>query len=168
MGNNPALRRRPLRLPHYDYSQPGAYFLTIVTRGREPMLGDVEDGRFRPTGAGTIVGDEWHALSIRFSSVILDAFVIMPNHVHAILILIDSERGAASSAPTLGKIVRAFKSTSARRANRMLGRSGKVWQRSYFERITRSDRELDAIRRYIEENPIRWNDDPENPRNRVR
>jgi putative transposase len=76
----------------------------------------------------------------------------------------DSGEGAASSAPTLGEIMRAFKSISAIRINEILGRTGQaVWQRNYFERIVRRGKDLDKIRRYIAENPQRWGQDEENP-----
>ena len=108
----------------------------------------------------------------------------MPNHVHGILWLLDADemqgqltglpadehsisgafhgRGAASSAPTLGAVLRAFKSLSALAVNRQLQRSGPLWQRNYYERVIRNERELYAIRQYILDNPQRWEMDREN------
>jgi REP element-mobilizing transposase RayT len=87
----------------------------------------------------------------------------MPNHIHGIIIL----RGAASSAPTLGRIVRAFKSVSAVGANRIMSRSERpFWQRNYYEHIIRDEDELNIIRQYIRDNPLEWEQDPDNPAKR--
>jgi len=112
----------------------------------------------------------------RYADIDLDAFVIMPNHVHGIIVLTDTSivgaglalpegEGAASGAPTLGDVIRTFKSISAIQVNRLLTRTGQpLWQRNYYEHIIRNDRALDAIRAYIEANPHPWADDPDNPR----
>jgi REP element-mobilizing transposase RayT len=153
--------RRSIRLPEYDYSQPGAYFVTVCTHDRQLSL---EDERVQE-----VVRSVWEGLPARFPHVMLDEFVIMPNHMHGIVIIEDAswERGAASSAPTLGEIVRAFKSRSAIQANRVLNRSGGFWQRNYYEHIIRNEDELNAIRQYIKDNPVKWAEDPDNPINRV-
>jgi REP element-mobilizing transposase RayT len=161
--------RRSIRLFGYDYSQPGAYFVTICTYNRELSLEaeQVEE----------IVRSAWASLPARFPHVVLDEFVIMPNHIHGIVILVpttgaplDSDtasRGAASSAPTLGRVIRAFKSLSAIEANRIMNRSERpFWQRNYYEHIIRDEDELDIIRQYIRDNPLRWDQDPDNPVNR--
>ena len=86
----------------------------------------------------------------------------MPNHIHGIIFL----QGAASSAPTLGRVVRAFKSISAIGANRLLNRAGQpFWQRNYFEHVVRDEDELHALRQYIRDNPLNWEVDPDNPSN---
>ena len=147
--------RRSIRLTGYDYSQPGAYFITICTHNRALFL--------QAERLQEVVRSAWHDLPLRFPSVVLDEFVIMPNHVHGIISL----RGAASSAPTLGRVVRAFKSVSAIAANKALGRSGQpFWQHNYYEHVIRDEEELNAVRRYIRENPLKWSDDPDNPANR--
>ena len=98
----------------------------------------------------------------------------MPNHVHGIVVLGEAGEleGAASRAPTtrtqptLGEVVLAFKSLSAIRANRILNRTGlPFWQRNYYERVIRDEQELGRIRQYIRDNPLCWDDDPENPSN---
>ncbi|MHB8375811.1 MAG: transposase [Dehalococcoidia bacterium] len=168
--------RRSIRLPGYDYSQPGAYFFTIVTRGREPLFGQVVNDEMLLSAAGLAVHMVWDALTARFSMIETDAFVVMPNHVHGVLFIGDDGArggagaardavGAASSAPTLGTVLRALKSLSARAVNRSMGCSGGVWQRDYFERVIRNERELTDIRRYIVDNPLRWALDHENPEN---
>lgn len=177
MGEVVLKRRRSIRLPGFDYSQARNYFITICTAGKNSALGAVHDGNMILSPAGEAVRAAWFDLPRRFPSMEPRELVVMPNHVHAILGLTHpirpAARGAASSAPTtarnasaypaLGKIVRAFKSLSAIQVNRVLGRSGKaVWQRNYYERIIRSDREYAQARRYILENPARWDRDPEN------
>ena len=130
--------RRSIRLSGYDYSQPGAYFVTICTYNRELSL---EAEQVKET-----VRSAWDSLPARFPHVMLDEFAIMPNHIHGIIILAPTagaplgrgaaSRGAASSAPTLGRVVRAFKSLSAIEANKIMNRSERpFWQRNYYEHI---------------------------------
>ena len=147
--------RRSIRLAGHDYSQAGAYFITICTHKGDLSLQD--------ESVREVVRSAWCGLPDRFPGVALDEFVIMPNHIHGIIVLAG---GAASGAPTLERIVRAFKSISAIGANRVLGRSNRpFWQRNYYEHIIRDDEELNAIRQYILDNPRNWPDDPENPSN---
>jgi putative transposase len=162
--SNTSRERRSLRLPAYDYARHGAYFFTIVTAHRPSLLGDVVDDDMRVSGAGQSVLAVWQDLPVRFPAVELDAFVVMPNHVHGVMWLV--EPGAASSAPPLGEVLRAFKSLTAQAINRLNGTTGAVWQRNYFERVVRDEAELQVIRRYIVENPLRWALDHENPRRR--
>jgi REP element-mobilizing transposase RayT len=166
--------RRSIRLPGHDYSQAGAYFITICTDNRELSL-ETEPVR-------EAVRSAWYGLGARFPSVALDEFAIMPNHIHGIIILegeaasaptvlgaassAPTVLGAASGAPTVGKAIRAFKSLSAINANRVLGRSNRpFWQRNYYEHVIRDEEELNAIRQYIRDNPEKWLEDPENPSN---
>jgi REP element-mobilizing transposase RayT len=151
--------RRSVRLAGYDYWQAGAYFITICTHNRELSL--------QAEAVREVVRLAWHGLPARFPVVALDEFGIMPNHVHGIIILAEAASGgAASSAPTLGHVVRAFKSISAIEANKILGRSDRpFWQRNYYEHVIRDEEELDVIRRYIRDNPRNWLDDPDNPSN---
>ena len=161
--------RRSIRLSGYDYSQPGAYFVTICTYNRELSL--------KAEQVKEIVRSAWDSLPARFPHVMLDEFVMMPNHIHGIIILAPTagappgrgaaSRGAASSAPTLGRVVRAFKSVSAIEANRIMSRSERpFWQRNYYEHIIRDEDELNIIRQYIRDNPLGWEQDPDNPANR--
>ena len=161
---DPLHHRRSIRLPTHDYSMPGAYFVTICTRERECVLGDIVDGTFVESTVGGVVRETWAFLPCRFPSLTADAFVVMPNHVHGILVFEGAAiGGAASSAPTLGRVVRVFKSMSVVEGNRALGNVGPFWQRNYFERVVRDDEELERIRAYIVENPARWAEDEENP-----
>lgn len=166
-------RRRSLRLKEYDYTQPGAYFVTMCTQGRELLFGHVIDGIMNLNQVGQVqaIGT---ALPKRFPSVELDHFRVMPNHVHGIINLnacLYGTEGAASRAPTslprlptLGDVVGAYKSVSTVEVNRLLGRSGRpLWQRNYYEHIVRDQRSLAEIRVYIVDNPARWAFDRENP-----
>ena len=158
--------RRSIRLRGYDYSQPGAYFVTICVEGREHLFGDVIDGVFQPNRFGHIVRAALTSLPRRYPHLRLDAFVIMPNHVHVIFVLLAVPQTDAASdqavKPTpvrhsLSEIIRGFKTESARKINRLRKTQGlPVWQRNYYEHIVRDDRALNAIRRYIIDNPLRW------------
>jgi putative transposase len=161
--------RRSIRLKGYDYAQAGAYFVTMCTQDRACLLGDVVGEEVRLSDAGSMIQAVWDGLPNRFPGMELDAFVVMPNHVHGIATFVGAglappaEKGAASSAPTLGNVVRAFKSLSAIHVNRLLRRSGPLWQRGYFDHVVRDDRDLERIREYIATNPLRWALDRENP-----
>jgi REP element-mobilizing transposase RayT len=182
--------RRSIRLRGYDYSQAGAYFITIVTQDRTCLLGDVVDGQMRLNEFGEIVREEWLRTAQMRSNVALDAFVIMPNHLHGIIILRDRTSpdggGTWQPAPTFrraptverfGKptsnsiptIVRLFKSATTKRINiaRRMPTIA-VWQRNYYEHIIRNESALGRIREYIETNPLQWAVDRENPRGHSR
>jgi REP element-mobilizing transposase RayT len=179
--------RRSIRLKLYDYSARGWYFVTICVQEKEHLLAEVGDGGMRLNEAGQIVQRAWQILPARFPGISLDDHVVMPNHFHGIVQFVGavlappgnevgavlapprrhgtaSHQGAASSAPTLGAVVRAFKSLSAIAVNALLSRQGRpLWQRNYYEHIIRDERELWMIREYIRTNPQRWGFDRENP-----
>jgi REP element-mobilizing transposase RayT len=181
-------QRRSIRLPGYDYAQAGGYFVTIVTRDRECLFGEVIEGKMRPNEFGCIVQAAWSELPDHYQGVQCDVFVVMPNHVHGIIVLV--ERGAVEEsdvgaglkpalpnfrpattpragfkpAPTLTQIIRAFKTFSARRINELRTTPGlPVWQRNYYEHVVRGENELNGIREYIANNPVQWEMDRENP-----
>ena len=174
--------RRSIRLKEYDYSQAGAYFVTVCTHNRECILGEVANGEVLLSEFGKIVESVWFDLPKHYPNVELDAFVIMPNHVHGIIIVGDVAVGAGlidhagadhvgagfKPAPTrqyaLSEVVRGFKTFSARRINEIRATSGTpVWQRNYYEHIVRDEDRLNRIREYIINNPMRWQFDRENP-----
>ncbi len=174
-------RRRSLRLKEYDYTQAGAYFITICTQGRACLFGEVVDGSMCWNAAGQLAAIMWTDMSVRFPGIDLDAFVVMPNHVHGIIVLPDRaivgaprvgarERAATRAAPTVGDVVGAFKSLftvqyiRGVKENRWQAFDRRVWQRNYYEHIIRDETELARLRRYIDENPLRWEFDRENPR----
>lgn len=155
---------RSLRLPGYDYRQNGAYFVTVCTNHRVSLLGAIHAGLFTPNEAGIEMERIWYALPRRFSQVTLDAFVVMPNHIHGILFLADSQPGIAS----LSQVVGAFKSLSTLAYGRGVPQQGwapfdgRLWQAGFYEHVIRSDAALSRIRSYIQENPAQWEHDREN------
>jgi putative transposase len=173
--------RRSIRLKGYDYSGAGAFFVTIVAWQREMVFGDVVDGEMILNDFGKIVSEKWQWLETQYEYVELGAWVIMPNHLHGILVIHDDGRGGSRSAPTgnsrvvmpikrkpLGGLIGAFKTVSTKQINLLQNTEGQiVWQRNYYEHIIRNEREMDRISRYIESNPARWVDDDENPNRRL-
>ena len=133
------------------------------------MFGRIHDGTFVPNALGAIVAEEWATTSaLRHAT--LDAFVVMPNHVHGIVIF-ETERGAqriprVDSHPPLprtiqplGRLVASFKAAVTKRARHEINRDGPLWQRNYHEHVIRSERDLATIREYIVHNPAKWADD---------
>jgi putative transposase len=120
MPNGPRPRRRSLRLPGYDYSQAGAYFITVCTHDRIMLFGEVIDCGMRLNESGTIVQQAWDDLPTHYHGIDTDAFIIMPNHVHGIIVLADQ----SEPRPTLSEIMRGFKTFSARRVNERAGQRG--------------------------------------------
>jgi REP element-mobilizing transposase RayT len=168
-------RRRSIRLPGYNYSEQGSYFITICTAGRQCILGNVEDGVAVLSAFGEIARQEWLRSATLRREVILDAFVVMPNHVHGIVTLTEQAPGAGSdvgahgNAPgrapirqsrSIATFVGGFKGSVVRRINRLRGTSGvAVWQRNYHEHIIRDEEDLQRIRQYIIDNPLGWERD---------
>lgn len=169
--------RQSIRLASYDYAQAGAYFVTICTHERMCLFGDVILETMRPNEIGQVVHDEWLRTAAIRPGVNLDSFQVMPNHLHTIVILDEEVSskltvGAHSRAPfsrqpkSLGSLVAGFKSATTRRINQLRSTPGTpVWQRNYYERVIRNEREMDATRQYIVDNPAKWAEDAENPRN---
>ncbi len=167
--------RRSIRLRGYDYSQPGSYFITLCTSGKKCLFGNVLEDKMVQNETGKMVEEVWRAMPGRFAGIEVDEFVVMPNHLHAILRIVGAPlagahvaRAGTSPAPTVGDIVGAFKSISTIAISRMARFAGtkshtKLWQRNYFEHIIRDETELGKIREYIQTNPLRWAFDRENP-----
>lgn len=179
--------RRSIRLQGYDYSRPGAYFITICTHNRECLFGTIIDGDMVLNQFGRIVSEEWVKTGEIRDEIQLDRWVIMPNHFHGIVWITTTGngisrcrkgdrpgRGTARRAPTVeqfGKpvagslpaIVRAFKSAVTKQINQIRTTPGaKIWQRNYWEHIIRNKDELNRIRQYIIDNPVKWETDREN------
>lgn len=166
--------RRSIRLKGYDYRQAGAYFVTIVVQGRECLLGQVVDGEMQLNAAGRMVCSTWCQLPEYYARVQLDAFVVMPNHIHGIIVLTQNELvcpAPRASELSLPDVVHRFKSLTTLRYIRGVNEEGwqpfigRLWQRNYYEHIVRNNRDLEAIREYIALNPQRWATDEENPEN---
>ncbi|MBI2918111.1 MAG: transposase [Chloroflexi bacterium] len=177
MTNNAYGHRRSIRLHEYDYTLPGAYFVTICTADRACLFGEVVGGEMRLNDHGRVVEDEWARASAVRANVTLDATVVMPNHIHGIIVINDTVPVCVTSvgatrrvAPTgpvsgsVGAIIGQFKSIVTKRINASRGTPGAaVWQRNYYEHVIRDDVDLEAIRWYVFENPSRWGEDPANP-----
>jgi len=163
-------QRRSIRLKGYDYGQAGAYFITICTKDRAYLFGKVVDGEMQVNEMGQIVADTWQWLAIQYKHIELDAWVIMPNHLHGIIVITDEYcRGGSRTAPTqqrkpIGRLIGAFKTVSTKHINNMRNMPGvPVWQRNYYEHIICNEESLNLIREYIINNPLQWEFDRENP-----
>jgi REP element-mobilizing transposase RayT len=176
-------RRRSIRYASHDYSAPGAYFLTICTQGRAPLFGQIQNDRMSLTDAGRQLGLVWLELASGFPDVTSDEFVVMPDHVHGIVMIGDmgmvpnigdaSTVGAIHESPlhrgdasnvharrrmTISRFVGRFKMTTAKWINIQRGTPGSpVWQRNFYDRVIRDAIELEHVRAYILDNPRRWN-----------
>jgi REP element-mobilizing transposase RayT len=163
------IHRRSIRLREYDYSSPGAYFVTVVAYQRQYLFGEVVNEEMRLNQYGKFVAFSWEWLPKRYPYVYLDPYIVMPNHFHAILHILDMNsdcRGGSRLAPTkikpLGQLIGAFKTISAKNINVSRGTPGQpVWQWNYYEHIIRNQLELEDIAGYINMNPYHWSDDPE-------
>ncbi|MBI4773737.1 MAG: transposase [Deltaproteobacteria bacterium] len=161
--------RRSIRLHGYDYSRAGVYFVTICAWNRECLFGDAVDGKPILNDFGLKVAESWEWLATRHGYVDLDERVIMPNHLHGVIVITDVLEGGSRTAPTknrkpIGRLVGAFKTVSTKRINDLRGTpSAKIGQSNYYEHIIRNDDELNRIREYIANNPAQWDVDRENP-----
>jgi putative transposase len=159
-----------MRLPTFDYSVDGAYFVTICVQGRRCLLGHNIDDRVILTPTGEMATACWQAVPGHFSGDGLGLYVVMPNHFHGIVwISSDTSCGGKASTrseerPTLGRIVGWFKYESTKRINALRGTPGlQVWQRNYYDHIVRTEEGLYKIAEYIEGNPLSWKRDEMNP-----
>jgi len=180
---DPIQGRRSIRLKGYDYSSTGGYFVTLVAFQREFLFGDIVDGEMRLNSLGRIVKECWDEIPSHFPNAGTDAFVVMPNHLHGIIMLYEYIRSDASARrgtiyraptptieqfgkPTVGSlptILRTFKAAVTRRASRELD-SANIWQRNYYEHIIRNQTDFERIAGYTLANPANWDTDEENPR----
>lgn len=194
MAFNPDIhKRKSNRLQDYDYAQPGAYFVTICAYKRECIFGNIVNGETHLNDIGIIVAEEWIKTAAMRQNVELDAWVVMPNHFHAIVMISDHPEStynnqrnttanvgahcmrpngsnrknrAHSSAPLqreprcIGSIMGGFKSAATKRINQWCkSPSTPVWQHNYYEHIIRNEADLHDIREYIQNNPLRWEED---------
>lgn len=174
--NNQKHHRRSIRLKGYDYSQTGAYFITICTQNRKCLFGDIFNGEMILNKVGEIVKDEWLKTEQLRPNIRCGVFCIMPNHFHGIIVIADG-RGTARRAPTMeqfGKpvsnsiptIVRSFKSAVTKQINQWHNTPGqKIWQRNYYEHIIRNEKDYSRIYEYTQNNPLKWELDSLNPAN---
>jgi putative transposase len=178
--------RHSVRLQGYDYSKTGAYFITICTKDRECLFGDIVNGKMLLNEAGKMIQMSWQDLLTRFDNMVIDESVVMPNHVHGLVML--SCRGEACLRPqssvnqgdhkdrpygtqphSIGRIVQAFKSITTHkyiqgvRHSSWLPFPSKLWQRNYWDHIIQDESELETIREYIVNNPALWESDQLHP-----
>ncbi|MFH1620529.1 MAG: transposase [Patescibacteria group bacterium] len=160
--------RQSRRLPKFDYTTPGAYFVTICTHEKESLFGEIVNNEVVLNEIGKIIVDEWKKTAVIRPYINLDEFVVMPDHFHAVIWITNFyRRGTARRAPTIERfgqpiagsiptVIRAFKSAVTGRINIKDPLYGKIWQHNYYEHIIRNDSELFRIRRYILDNPKQW------------
>jgi putative transposase len=166
--------RKTIRLQKYDYSQPGYYFITIIIHNRKQMLlGDIVNGETFLTEPGKITERCWLDIPMHFPNAKTDDYIIMPDHIHGIIRLID-HRGTACRAPmiemverfgkptvgTIPTIVRSLKSAISKQIHYLL--PGFKWQNNYYSHIIQDEKSLFYIRQYIRDNPLVWQNDSEN------
>lgn len=159
--------RRSIRLRGYDYTQAGWYYVTLVTQERACLF---DTPLFRQ-----VAETAWQHLPQHFPGLLLDAWILMPDHLHGVLTLtVDGPDGAGATQPansvphgSLGAIIGTYKAITTRRLNHIRQVTGRqVWQRNYYEHVIRSEPELQAIRQYIRDNPARWELAGSHPANR--
>ena len=174
MKYNPSFHhRQSLRLPGYDYSQAGVYFVTIDTHQRAQLFGEIIGGRMVLNRAGKLVQQMWGWVGQRFPGVEMDVLGVMPDHIHGVIV-IHTDRGAADLGQTgepsqsmprpcgpapgsLGAIVGQFKSRVTKRLWQLPELAGNpVWHRNYYEHIIRDVQAYEQVCQYIESNPSRW------------
>lgn len=159
--------RQSIRLRDYDYTQQGAYFITICGHERMCLFGNVFAGEMKLNTWGQIILEAWEHTAIVRPHVELDAFVVMPNHIHGILVITKSVSETRPFTPTytlhpgsLGAMMGQFKSSVTKRIQRLPhAPEHPIWQRNYYEHIIRNEKSLNMIRSYILNNPAKWIED---------
>ena len=192
MAFNPDIHhRQSIRIANLNYSQPGAYFITVCTHQRKNLFGEIIDGNMFLNAVGLIAHDCWREIPEHFPMVAVDEFIVMPNHMHGIIVIPERSRGTACRAqekcraqdkdaesqgtacraPTgeqfgkpiagsIATIIRSFKSASTKSINILRNSPGTPsWQRNYWERIIRNEREMQMVCQYIGNNPAQWQHD---------
>ncbi len=144
------------RIPDYDYSQPGFYCNTICTLGHKLCFGKVIDAHMHLSPRGEIARSVWNSLPARFPHVKLDAFVCMPNHVHMIIELVELDEENEDKRQPSWEIVRSFKAVTTRLIRTSPDKPWFAWQPDTFESLLLTERQLNATRQYIHNNPERW------------
>ena len=149
--------RKSIRLTEYDYSAPGAYFITNCTKDRRCLLWEnVGTGIARPpklSHYGNIVNEAVRNIGAHYAGILVDNYVVMPNHVHLILRICYDDSGRAMPVPTVSTVIQQTKGY----VTKQIGHS--IWQTRFYDHIIRNQADYDDIYRYIEENPLRWEQD---------
>ena len=165
-------RNKCIRLSMFDYATAGAYFVTVCVQERRCLFGEVRGAIMHLSTAGEMIRDAWCDLPRFDPRIQLDEFIVMPNHLHGIIVLDDtvSFRAGTRPAPTVSliDIMRIFKSMTTVEYIRGVHQKGwppfqkHLWQRGYYEHVVRDEADLHRIREYIQANPSNWEFDPEN------
>ncbi|HOZ38151.1 MAG TPA: hypothetical protein PLH64_05305 [Anaerolineaceae bacterium] len=180
--NDSLPHRKKLRIPDFDYSQPGAYYVSIVTQGRRKLFGQIVDGEMVLNDIGKMVKEVIDQIPEHYPGINVELFVVMPNHIHALLIISEVVAGPRACQSNDGKlrgvdptkkqlslseIVHRIKSLTTHEY--MIGVRDKgwsqfekrLWQRNYYEHVIRNERDYQAIYEYILANPMNWEKDEE-------
>ena len=176
-------KRHSIRLYEYDYSQEGLYFVTICTKDKVCLFGDIVDGEMVLNDVGKMINEQWHNLKQYYINIDLHEYIVMPNHIHSIIQIVDDVVGVplvgtrningqpqgiaptTLNSKTLGDIIGSFKSITTNlyihgvKQNNWTAFNGKLWQRNYYEHIIRNDDSYQKITEYICENPKYWQTD---------
>ena len=154
MNNLP--KRKPIRIEDYDYSTPGAYFITICTANREKIFWSNRRGELRSpanvplSNIGMIVDNEIQKLSTVYDSVHVDKYCIMPDHIHFIISIDTDENGRTQFASTISRVIKQFKGSITKQISRP------IWQKSFYDHGIRNQQDYDEIWEYIENNPLKY------------
>lgn len=182
MEYNPEIHnRKSIRLKNYDYSKDGLYFITICTQNRVNLFGKIVDGKMVLNNAGLMIKKIFNELESYFENTNLNEYVIMPNHFHCIIEIVgvpfmgtqiffknqidNINRVTTRVTPTIGNIIGVFKSLSTNEYIKMVKNNElpnfdkRIWQRNYYENIIRNDEIHQKVIEYIENNPLKWEDD---------
>lgn len=173
-------RVKSARLRGWDYRSPGWYFVTICTRDHTCVLGDSVRGQIRLSPSGKVADSELRNVPSHYLNISIDCFIVMPNHIHAIIVIDGGQHSHPPNLETRGEppyrnglivippkagslaaIVRSYKAGVTRHCHEM-GLKSFAWQAGFYDHIVRANQPLQAIRAYIQENPANWRDDPEN------
>lgn len=151
--------RKRTRLIEYDYSQFGFYFITICIKERTELFSKIKNGKVVLTEYGKIIEETLIGLS-NFYNIDIDSYIIMPDHIHLIMILDNDtipEKNNSTKIKTVSDVIGKFKSYSTKRIKSELKSTQDFyWQKSFYDRIIRNEKELYQIRKYINENPLKW------------
>jgi hypothetical protein len=169
------------RLKNWDYSSVGFYFVTICTYQKRCYFGEIVEGGIRLSEIGKIAKKYWLEIPKHFKNTRLDEFIIMPNHIHGIIAIeykikcrdvinhVSTNNNVYSQITPMGKqslgeIIRFFKAKTTYEIHQSL-KTNFLWQPRFYDHIIRNDKSLDEIRQYIKTNPLKWEEDEENPKN---
>jgi len=163
------LNRKKIRLKDYDYSQAGCYFITICTQNGINQFGKIINGEMILNQWGLIIFNKWKWLEEQYPYAFLDEFVVMPNHFHAIIAIIEEDMRnghdhSLQKIKSISSLVGAFKTTSSKQIH-IEGNIDFKWQKSFYDRVIRNEKEFENIQAYIHYNPLRWALDIENKMN---